>query len=147
MSDQGSNQSAATVLTDQPDYAPGSTAIITATGFNVGSTVQFSVQIINPGTDGIVGTTDDTLGEAVTWLATDGAAASDADGAADGALTTTFHVTQDYANTSILLTASQVTVSADGLITPSGPTATHVFTDAIGVARLGDFVWLDANAN
>ncbi len=33
-----------TVVTDRPDYAPGETAIFTATGFEPGSTLRFDVR-------------------------------------------------------------------------------------------------------
>ena len=36
-------QAAAFVTTDQPDYPPGATAYITASGFQVGETVSFQV--------------------------------------------------------------------------------------------------------
>ena len=34
-----------TVVTDKPDYAPGATAIITASGFEPGSTLRFDIQV------------------------------------------------------------------------------------------------------
>src|SRR5438309_8658579 len=126
---QNLTSGSATVVTDAQDYAPGSIATITATGFDPGSTVQFSVQVIDAGADGIVGTADDTLGPAVTWLATDGDSATDGDGIVNGALTSTFFVDQSYANTTILLTATEVQIAADGTATPTGPVATEVFSD------------------
>ena len=128
-----SGSSTPTVATDWPDYAPGSTATISATGFDAGSTVMFSIQTIGAGADGIIGTADDTLSAPVTWLATDGAA-SDGDGTTNGNLTTGFYVNQSYANTTMLLTATEVQVGADGSVAAAGPTATEVFTDLLGPA-------------
>lgn len=54
----------ATVITDKLDYAPGSTAKITADGFLEGSTITFQVlHASDPGTDGLWGTEDDLLGD------------------------------------------------------------------------------------
>ncbi|HBE54366.1 MAG TPA: hypothetical protein DDW76_37870, partial [Cyanobacteria bacterium UBA11369] len=42
------------VKTDKLDYAPGSTAIVTASGFEVGSTIEFGIadDPTDPGDDG-----------------------------------------------------------------------------------------------
>jgi hypothetical protein len=117
-------------VTDQSDYSPGSTADITATGFDPGSTIEFSVQVIDPGPDGVIGTADDTLEPAVTWLATDGAPVTDGDGTVNGTVTTTLFVNSCYANTTILLTATEVQVAFDGTITTVGPVATETFMDS-----------------
>lgn len=51
-----------TVSTDAQDYAPGSWAEITATGFDPGSIVIFQVQhSVDPGADGSWGTLDDVI--------------------------------------------------------------------------------------
>src|SRR5688500_13534364 len=44
----------ATVVTNLPDYMPGDTAIITASGFTKGSVVEFQV-VHDPSTPGILG--------------------------------------------------------------------------------------------
>src|SRR5437764_1249651 len=38
----------AAVFTDRPDYAPGQTALITATGFGFGETVRLNVDLTDP---------------------------------------------------------------------------------------------------
>ena len=49
-----------TVTTDLADYQPGSTAIITASNFIVGSTISFQVShVLDSGSDGQYGTLDD----------------------------------------------------------------------------------------
>ena len=68
------------VTTDLQDYAPGSTAEITASGFDPGSSVTFQVQHAgDPGADGIWGSFDDVTvdlgGEGhEVWTVTDGGA-------------------------------------------------------------------------
>jgi len=50
------------VSTDLLDYLPGSTATITASGFIVGSTIEFQVfHVLDAGADGVYGTLDDTI--------------------------------------------------------------------------------------
>jgi hypothetical protein len=50
------------VSTDLLDYLPGSTATITASGFIVGSTIEFQVfHVLDAGADGVYGTVDDTI--------------------------------------------------------------------------------------
>src|SRR5512146_1959436 len=88
----------ATVATDQGDYAPGSTAGITATGFGVGDNIDFSIQVIDPATLQV-------LWSGPSWSVVDGAS-GDADGVLNGSVATTFAVTSNYANTTILLTAT-----------------------------------------
>ncbi|UQB76975.1 hypothetical protein KI429_17040 [Pseudomonas shirazica] len=54
--------SSPTVTTDQSDYSPGSTAIVTASGFAAGSTVAFEVDhVTDAGADKLWGTPDDVL--------------------------------------------------------------------------------------
>ena len=68
------------VSTDLLDYAPGSTALITANNFKVGSEVVFQVShMINAGPDGVWGTPDDVLDTVKNsgpdhqpWAVTDG---------------------------------------------------------------------------
>lgn len=68
------------VSTDLDDYAPGSTAEITATGVAVGGTVTFEIDHVSgPGEDGVYGTADDTIVELGgdghdSWSVTDGGA-------------------------------------------------------------------------
>ena len=53
-----------TVVTDLLDYAPGSTATISASNFIIGSTLEFQVlHVIDAGDDGLYGTLDDVLGD------------------------------------------------------------------------------------
>src|SRR5713226_9553758 len=93
------NPTILTVSTDQPDYAPGTTATFTATNVTVGGTAEFSVAHVDPGADGIVGTADDTLvydlsGTTAPWGVTDGGA-GDLDGVANGSISTSWAVNQD----------------------------------------------------
>lgn len=114
------------VKTDQYDYAPGATALITATGVELGSAVTFSVQhVSDPGWDGVYGTLDDTvtwlggLGHE-PWVVVDGGE-GDADGLANGTILTSWYVDPDDSlDETFLLTAS----GPDGIATTS-------FTDAL----------------
>ena len=72
---------APTVVTDLLDFAPGSTALITANNFKVGSEVVFQVShMISAGVDGIWGTPDDVVdteknamsSDHQPWAVTDG---------------------------------------------------------------------------
>jgi Ca2+-binding RTX toxin-like protein len=50
------------VSTDLFDYLPCSTATITASGFIVGSTIEFQVfHVLGAGAEGVYGTLDDTI--------------------------------------------------------------------------------------
>jgi hypothetical protein len=69
------------VFTDFADYAPGSTAVIRASNFTVGSTLAFRVShVLDPGPDGRYGTLDDGVDEETNasgdghdpWYITDG---------------------------------------------------------------------------
>src|SRR5438067_1908052 len=110
------------ITTDQADYAPGSTATFTATAALAG-TVEFSVAHVDAGADGIIGTADDALvhdlsGTTAPWTVTDGAA-GDLDGAANGAVVTSWNVGQDAASQAFVVSATD----------SSGATATASFTD------------------
>ncbi len=122
------------VTTNTNDYAPGSYAIITATGFNAGSTVTFEVDhVSDPGADGIYGTADDVVIEMGgdghdAWTITDGGE-GDLDGVANGTVITTWYVNpDDSADERFLITAS----------TSSGWFASNTFTDAKPVTGLGE---------
>ncbi len=121
------------VTTNLDDYAPGATAIITATGFDAGSTVRFEVDhATNPGADGVFGTADDVIAELGgaghdAWYVTDGGA-GDLDGVANGTVITTWYVNpDDSAGERFLLTAS----------TLSGWFASNTFTDAKPITGQG----------
>jgi len=77
------------VKTDLEDYAPGSTAYITATGFKPGSTIEFAIQedANRPGDDGIANIY-------TPFYVTDGGE-GDLDGEVDGNITTTWFVPSD----------------------------------------------------
>src|SRR5262249_40351077 len=87
-----------TLATDLSDYAPGSTATITASGCAPGATLAFDAQIF--GADG-------ALLFDVQWTTIDGAT-TDADGSADGSVLTSLAILPTYANTTITLTATEV---------------------------------------
>ncbi|MCG8910373.1 DUF5801 repeats-in-toxin domain-containing protein [Pseudomonas sp. DP-17] len=119
------DSTAPSVTTDQNDYAPGSTAIITASGFTAGSTVKIEVDhATSPGADGVWGTPDDVLNTSAgaghdPWYVTDGGA-GDLDGLVNGSVTTSWYVDpDDSAGARFLLSASS-----------DGATATATFTDA-----------------
>lgn len=125
---------AAVVFTDLDDYAPGSTAIMTATSnelagmnYQVGETVQFLVER----TDGIESFPPSNL----PWRVTDGEYGfapyqdeaglwwyPDTDGEVNGSFGTTWYVDPQYAGASLRVTATGLT---------SGAEATHDFTDAV----------------
>ncbi|HEV2099625.1 MAG TPA: hypothetical protein VGR45_11960 [Stellaceae bacterium] len=98
-----------TVTTNQPDYAPGSTATFTANGFGANDPINFATYIINP-------TTGAVLSEGPVLTAT-------AD--ATGAVTTQFSVTSAYANQTVELTATDPNTgqSAATTFTDAGPAA------------------------
>ena len=115
------------VTTDKDDYAPGETATITTTGFDVGASVTFEVDhISNAGSDGIFGTVDDTIVELGgkghdPWTVTDGGD-GDLDKAANGTISTQWYVNPDDSlNERFLLTATD---TATNLV------ASTSFTDA-----------------
>src|ERR1051325_8283237 len=117
MTDTNFGSGAFEVTPDQQDYAPGSTATFTASGFAAGDAISFSVQVIDP-------TTLTVLWSGPSWAVSDGSA-EDLTDAADGVVQTHFAVTPDYANTTILLTATDLV---------TGEVATHVFTDAFSIS-------------
>ncbi|MEN5199805.1 DUF5801 repeats-in-toxin domain-containing protein, partial [Pseudomonas wadenswilerensis] len=145
-------QQTPTVTTDQADYAPGSTAIITASGFAAGSTVALEVEhATGPGADNLWGTPDDVLntntGEGhEPWYVTDGGA-GDLDGQVNGSVTTSWYVNpDDSAGATFLLTATSA--GADGkFATRDDVVATTSFTDsALSVVATGVNVSLDETA-
>ena len=118
------------VTTDQNDYAPGSTAIITASGFAAGSTVKIEVDhATSPGADGVWGTADDVLNTSAgaghdPWYVTDGGA-GDLDGQANGSITTSWYVDpDDSAGARFLLSASSGNASTTATFTDAGPLVT-----------------------
>src|SRR5579864_9483812 len=123
----------ALVTTDQPDYAPRSTAIISATSdggpdrnFQVGETVQFRVTRTDGGTDsapanqpwnvidGVGGFTPYQDSTGLWWY-------PDTDGTVDGKIGTSWYVDSQYAGASLQLTATGLS---------SGAVATTQFTDS-----------------
>lgn len=132
------------VTTEQNDYAPGSTAIITASGFTAGSTVKIEVDhATNPGADGVWGTADDVLNTSAgaghdPWYVTDGGA-GDLDGQANGSVTTSWYVDpDDSAGARFLLSASSDGATATATFTDAGPivSATGVTVSADETAGL-----------
>ncbi len=141
-----------TVTTDLSDYAPGSTAIITASGFAAGSTVALEVEhATGAGADGVWGTPDDVLdtdtGEGhEPWYVTDGGA-GDLDGQVNGSVTTSWYVNpDDSAGATFLLTAASA--GADSVFgTGDDSVATTSFTDSgLSVVATGVNVTLDETA-
>src|SRR5262245_54113809 len=104
-----------TVATDKGDYAPGSTATITVTGVNPGSSVSFQVADLatHPGLNGLA----DVY---APFSATDGGS-GDSDGLVNGGVVTEWHVPSDGSATGATL---QLTA------TSGNQTATTTFTDA-----------------
>ncbi len=115
---------APTVTTDKGDYAPGSTANITASGFGSGDAITFAVDTI-----------DATTG-AVLWTGPTWTASADSSGTA----VTPFSVTPNYANTTIELVATDAA---------NGESASTVFTDAatLGGIKVEKLVSVDGGAN
>jgi hypothetical protein len=88
-----------TVITDKLDYAPGETATITASGFEVGSTIEFAIQD-DPNAPGDDGEADVyqpfSIKDGVTIYDANGKAiGGDLDGVADGQVVTTWLVPTD----------------------------------------------------
>src|SRR5690242_9574073 len=136
------------VTTDLSDYAPGNTAIITASNFAAGSTVIFQVShVLDAGADQQYGTSDDVLDAEKNasgaghepWSVTDGiritlpgldgvvgtaddVVAGDLDGIANGTVVTNRYVNpDDSAGARFLVTATNQA---------TGQAAAHAFTDA-----------------
>src|SRR5262245_22936115 len=105
---------AALVWTDKNDYAPGSTALISGSGYAAGEAIHLEVLRI----DGVPEGSGDN-----PWTITDGGQ-GDLDGVADGKFQTTWYVDPAYA------TDQTLTATATGL--SSGLIAQTVFTDAVG---------------
>lgn len=88
------------VSTNLEDYAPGSTAIITAEGVDVGGSVTFEVEhVTDAGEDGVYGTADDTTVDLGgdghdSWTVVDGGE-GDLDGEANGVIVTSWYVNPD----------------------------------------------------
>jgi len=99
-------------VTDKPDYAPSETAYITATGFQVGESVEFLVLHI----DG----KPNTGNGHTPWTVTDGGP-NDNDGQADGNLETSWFVDPDDSFNSVF----ELTATGQS----SGITASHTFKD------------------
>ena len=125
----------AKVSTDKSDYAPGETATITAEGYTPGSTIEFQVQHLGPGPDGLWGTSDDAdyndSGSGhEPWTVLDGGE-YDLDGIVNGIIQTEWFVDPDDSlNETFLLTATGAGV--DGVAgTADDEIATTTFTDSI----------------
>src|SRR6266508_2047658 len=119
------------VTTDQPDYAPGSTATFTATGVTVGGSVEFAVadDPANPGDDGDVDVYK-------RFIITDGGD-GDLDGQANGTVVAQWQVpaTGDATNATLDLQVTDVS---------TGSTAETTFTDAAGSTNKVYQHWADA---
>src|SRR5262249_23510466 len=102
---------AALVWTDQNDYAPGSTALISGSGYAVGESIHLEVLR----SDGVPEGNGDN-----PWTITDGGQ-GDLDGVANGKFQTTWYVDPAYA------TNQTLTATATGLT--SGEVASYTFTD------------------
>ena len=111
----------AAVFTNKLDYAPGSTALITATGFQPGETIELQVLHI----DG----KSNAGPQHAPWFVTDGGA-GDLDGKVNGQVRTQWFVAADSRN-------SWLEVTAQGL--SSGETAHEVFHDSplVGSVTVG----------
>src|SRR5262245_44643501 len=107
----------AAVWTGKADYAPGSTAIISGSGYQVGETVHLEVKLA----DGTVQGTPDN-----PWDVVDGGA-GDLDGVADGNFQTIWYVEPTYA------TNQSLVAYATGLT--SGEQASAAFTDAVKIYK------------
>src|SRR5262245_22149685 len=99
------------ISTDLLDYAPASTAYITASDVELGATIQFLVShAVGAGADGVWGTPDDLLGDNSgeghdPWTATDGGE-GDLDGIVNGVIQTSWYVhPDDSLGATFLLTA------------------------------------------
>jgi hypothetical protein len=113
------------VRTDAEDDAPGSTAYIAASGFRVGSNINFTIEVIDPETHAHLWT-------GPVWDVANGSP-TDGEDCADRTVLTQFSGTRDYADTTIRLKA---------LDRATGQTATTIFIDSNG--SLSD--WQDGPA-
>jgi hypothetical protein len=113
-----------TVPTDKVDYAPGSTAMFTASGFPIGDQLIFQVSVVEPGPDGQYGTADDTIAAigpgATPWTVTEAAHGNGSSGPV-GYVTTSWYVDPFYANTTLKVIVTDLSTLQ---------TASSVFADA-----------------
>src|SRR5689334_16457611 len=100
-----------TVTTDQTDYAPTTSATITASDFTIGDDLQFTITVIDP-------TTGATLWSGPTWDAVEG---TGADG--NGYVQTNFQLNWAYAGATIKLTVTD--------LTNPNEVATTIFHDSV----------------
>src|SRR5262245_36542167 len=102
------------VITDLPDYSPGSTAIFNAGNFLPGETLDFHVAR----TDGVPIESPPAV---VDWSVLDGGP-DDLDGVVDGNIQTTWYVDSQFLNASLQLTATgeSSALRADTTFTDSG---------------------------
>jgi len=109
------------VSTNLEDYAPGSTATITASGFAAGTTLKFEVDHANG---------DESGAGHEPWYVVDGGA-GDLDGVANGVIQTSWYVNPDDSlSGSFMLTATAA--GADGSFgTADDVVATDTFSDAV----------------
>ena len=141
--------------TDKPDYAPGETVTITASGFEAGSTIEFAIadSLEDPGDDG-------DADVYTPFTVTDGGA-GDLDGTVNGEIITTWLVptdnngtgsgTPDALNATLNLTATGNGVD-DTFGTGDDQVATTTFTDSshplIGSNKVGGHeVWEPGTPN
>ena len=121
----------AVVLTNQHDYAPGDTALITTSNdstagqnFSIGETVTLQVTRTDGGADYPQGNQP--------WSVTDGGV-GDSDGLANGVIQTSWFVEDQYVGASLLLTATGSIVNPD---TGTVAVATTAFTDALTITSI-----------
>jgi hypothetical protein len=153
----------ATVTTDLPDYAAGSTATIETSGFTTGSIVKFQVlHVTDSGEDHTFGTADDVLGDNSgagheAWYVTDGDA-GDLNGFADGRIVTNWYVNPDdsFGATFVLTATGIASTGGDGVAgttddVASGQVTTTSFTDSKPVEDPGKidqlFQWANVRAD
>src|SRR5262245_49718066 len=129
----------ASVTTDKLDYTPGSTALITATGYQVGEAVKF--QVLH--TDG----TPNTGNGHLPWTVIDGGA-GDLDGVANGNVKTSWYVDPDDSS------GSRFQVTALGLSSNLYAAANFTDTGIVDFKQaandigepggLGDIQWINS---
>ncbi|HEY1379352.1 MAG TPA: LamG-like jellyroll fold domain-containing protein, partial [Gemmataceae bacterium] len=126
----------ATVFTDHADYGPGQTALITASGFQVGETVRLNVDITAPPP----GLSFDP------WFVTDGGP-GDLDGVADGSIQTSWLVDGQAAGATLVLTATGQAsgLTAQSSFTDSQPPSNLTLTAAPGTVNEGGTVGVNGS--
>jgi uncharacterized repeat protein (TIGR01451 family) len=143
-----------TVTTDYTDYAPGTTAVFTASNVAIGGMVTFDVDhIIDVGADGVAGTADDTLANDISgtdpWTITDGGE-GDLDGVANGQIVTSWYVNQDALNQTFQLAVSEIASGDDGIFGTADDTtvatATANFTDSVNAGDVKIDQWSNGDA-